>query len=422
MSDVVIVKRPVVASPAQKTPVAAVATLLATIGLGVFFWLSSARAAQNELEDSLPALATTTATDTQSVVPPAPLQAAAPVPAASGFFIPNSGPGTPVASIPTVRAATTFPPRSGYSTTSVPGIDPMLERQRAPALIVDLAQADMARFQGLGQTSQSDIQSDSGQDAQPESLPPIPMPPADGANSRPGTITVQTNNAGAITNAEAVAARISDRNLSDTERFSARVGGEESGVARARRMNGLNRLIPQGAVLGAVMETALNSDQPGFARALTQRDMYSFDGSAILIPAGSRLIGQYKSGVAQGASRLFVLWTRLIRPDGVSIELASPATDDLGRGGIGGKVNRHFLQKFGGAILTSVLSGGISAATASLSGGSTILVGSAGQASNLASQATQSAEIPPTITTRQGAMVRVFVARDLDFSRVGPAR
>ncbi|MEO7366216.1 MAG: TrbI/VirB10 family protein, partial [Sphingomicrobium sp.] len=190
-------------------------------------------------------------------------------------------------------------------------------------------------------------------------------------------------------------------------------------VARAKQITGLDRLVPQGAIIGAVMETALNSDLPGYARAVTQRDVYSFDGSAVLIPAGSRLIGQYKSGVAQGASRVFVLWTRLIRSDGVSIELASPAVDDLGRGGLGGKVNRHFLQRFGGAILTSVLSGGINAAAAALSGGSTIIVGSAGQAASLAGQATQSNEIPPTITTRQGASVRVFVARDLDFSRVG---
>ena len=410
MSDVLIVKRPVVASPTQKTPVAAVATLLATLGLGVFFWLSSARAAQGEREDSLPALATTTATDTQAVVPPAPTQAAAPA-AQGGFFIPNSGPVTLVPSTPTTSfAPSTFPPRSGYSTAPAPTIDPMLERQRAPALVVDLAQADMARFQGSGQATRSD----SGQDAPYVPLPPIPMPP--GESTSTGTGTASAPGASAGTNPA------NDRNLSDTERFAARVGGGETEVARARRMTGLDRLVPQGAVLGAVMETALNSDQPGFARALTQRDMYSFDGSAILIPAGSRLIGQYKSGVAQGASRLFVLWTRLIRPDGVSIELGSPATDDLGRGGLGGKVNRHFVQRFGGAILTSVLSGGISAATASLSGGSTILVGSANQASSLASQATQSADIPPTITTRQGAAVRVFVARDLDFTRVGPAR
>jgi len=406
MSEVVIVKRPVVASPAQKTPVAAAATLLASVGLGVFFWLSSARAAQNEREDSLPALAVTTATDTQGVVPAAPLPVAAPAPAAPGFFIPNSGPVTLVSSTPTTSVAPIqFPTRSGYS--NVPTVDPMLERQRAPALVVDLAQADLARLQGSGQATRSD----SGQDAPPDPLPPIPMPPDSAGNAAGGGAGVAAS-----------ASPTNDRNLSDTERFAARVGGEETEVARAQRMTGLDRLVPQGAVIGAVMETALNSDQPGFARALTQRDVFSFDGSAILIPAGSRLIGQYKSGVAQGASRLFVMWTRMIRPDGVSIELASPATDDLGRGGIGGKVNRHFVQRFGGAILTSVLSGGISSLAASRSGGSTVFVSGAGQASSLASQATQNADIPPTITTRQGALVRVFVARDLDFSRVGPAR
>ena len=399
MSDVLIVKRPVVAGEARKTPVAAAAAMLAFVGLVVFFWLSSARAAQAERDENLPALASTTVTDSQGVVPVAPPTAAA-APAPPPYFIPNSSPVTLVASPPpTGYASPTFPPRSGYSAT--PAIDPMIERQRAPALVVDMAQADIPRSPGSG----SAVRSDSGQDSGYVALPPIPMPPVTGGGG-----------------GGAAASPANDRNLSDTERFAARVGGAESEVAQAQRMTGLSRMIPQGAVIGAVMETALNSDQPGYARALTQRDMYSFDGSAILIPAGSRLIGQYKSGVAQGASRLFVLWTRLIRPDGVSIELASPATDDLGRGGIGGKVNRHFLQRFGGAILTSVLSGGISAATASLAGGSTILVGSANQASTLATQATQSADIPPTITTRQGAVVRVFVARDLDFARVGPAR
>jgi type IV secretion system protein VirB10 len=253
----------------------------------------------------------------------------------------------------------------------------MADRMRAPTLVVDLAQADPSR--------------------------------------QPGT-TVMTD--GGVRGPAPAA----NRNLSDTEQFSSRVGNEEVEVARASRMTGLDRLVPQGAVIGAVMESALNSDLPGFARATVQRNVYSFDGTAVLIPAGSRVIGQYKSGIAQGASRIFVLWTRLIRPDGVSIDLASPATDELGRAGVGGKVNRHFLQRFGGAILTSVLSGGISAAAAAASGGSTVIVGSAGQASSLAGQAAGNSDIPPTITTRQGANVRIFVARDLDFSAVGPAR
>ena len=213
-----------------------------------------------------------------------------------------------------------------------------------------------------------------------------------------------------------------DPGLSADERFAGRVENEESGSAKAQQMVNLDRTVPQGTIIAAVMETALNSDLPGYARAIIARDVRSFDGSTVLVPAGSRVIGQYKSGVALGASRVFVVWTRLIRPDGVTVSLGSPATDDLGRAGIGGKVNRHFLQRFGGAILTSVLTGGINAAAASFSRGSTVVVSSASEASNLASQAGRSADIPPTITTRQGARVRIFVARDLDFSRVGAVR
>ena len=377
MTEVVLVKRPQVAGIPRKTPVAVMAGTLGIFGLGVFLWLSEARAAQQENGSMLPPLATTTATPAPDA-PPA-LASPPPVAAQGAFFIPNSG---PVTLVPTTNQVQSQP--TGFATALSPRpapTDRMAERYRAPTLVVDLAQADPSRL--------------------------------------PGSPVMRSDSGAASTAGPGPAG---DRNLSDTERFSARVGGEEVEVATARRMTDLDRMVPQGAIIGAVMETALNSDLPGFARAIVQRDVRSFDGSAVLIPAGSRIIGQYKSGIAQGASRVFVLWTRLIRPDGVSIDLASPAVDELGRGGIGGKVNRHFLQRFGGAILTSVISGGISAAAASLSGGSTVIVGSASQATGLASQATQSPDIPPTITTRQGATVRIFVARDLDFSRVGPAQ
>lgn len=383
MNETLIVNRPAIAALPRKAPVVVVATTFAALGLGVFLWLSDARAAQFDQDSSLPPLAT-------SATPAAPTplteesQPVAPVTIPTGLLIPNSGPVTLVATPSTSPTRLTgFEPAIARPART----DTMNERLRAPTLVVDLAQADPQRG--------------------------------------PGSVEIRSDSGGLSTSTTVVAPVAGpavDRNLSDTERFASRVGGEEVQVAQAQRMTGLDRLVPQGAVIGAVMETALNSDQPGFARGLIQRDVRSFDGSAVMIPAGSRVIGQYKSGVAQGASRIFVLWTRLIRPDGVSIDLASPATDDLGRGGIGGKVNRHFLQRFGGAILTTVLSAGLNAAAASRSGGSTIFVGSAGEANSLASQATGSSDIPPTITTRQGAAVRIFVARDLDFSRVGPAR
>lgn len=384
MTESIIVKRPAVAAEPKRTPLALIVGGFVILGLFVFLWLSSARAAMQD-GDILPPLAapggTPAAEPLRSGGPVEPAQAAA----ASAAFVPMAPPVTLVAAQPMRQSG--FEP--AISSPNPPA-DAMRDRLRAPALVVDLAQN-----RAQGGPGATIVRSDSGEE-RVISGSATTVAPAPGATP--------------------------DRNLSDTERFSERVGGEEVEVAVARQMGSLDRLVPQGAIVGAVMETALNSDLPGYARAVVQRDVRSFDGSAVLIPAGSRVIGQYKSGVAQGASRIFVLWTRLIRPDGVTINLASPAVDDLGRGGIGGKVNRHFLQRFGGAILTSVLSAGINAAAASASGGSTILVGSAGQASSLATQATQNNDIPPTITTRQGASVRIFVARDLDFSRVGPAR
>ncbi len=407
MTDIVAVRRPQVAQTTRKSSPALIIAGLLVLGLSIVLWLSAARAAQNDAASSLPALTTTIATDPAQTPSSEAPSTAQQDPAPGSFFVPRSSPVTLNATPPTAA-----PARSGYApsvviplTNPAPPVDPMRERMRAPALIVDLAQADTRSPVGVVQ-----VRSDSGQ---------IEDEPAVSVSSSTTSTSQSPATQGTI--GTPVGGGAAPSGLSDTERFATRIGNEEVEVAEARQLDRLDRLVPQGAVIGAVMETALNSDLPGFARAIISREVRSFDGSAILIPPGSRVIGQYKSGIAQGASRVFVVWTRLIRPDGVSIELASPATDDLGRAGIGGKVNSHFIQRFGGAILTSVLSGAINAATASLSRGS-IYVSSASEASSLASQAGRSSDIPPTITTRQGATVRIFVARDLDFSRVGPAR
>lgn len=193
----------------------------------------------------------------------------------------------------------------------------------------------------------------------------------------------------------------------------------ETPPVRASMLRNPASVVPEGAMIPAVLETALNSDLPGYARALVSRDVRGFDGTAVLVPRGSRLIGQYRSALAQGQSRVFVLWTRLIRPDGASIQLASPGTDDLGRAGMNGQVDRHFFQRFGGAILLSVINAG----AASLADGSAtqIVIGSSQQAANVASSAVP-INIPPTVRTPQGSPIRVFVARDLDFSSVGAPR
>ena len=98
--------------------------------------------------------------------------------------------------------------------------------------------------------------------------------------------------------------------------FANRIGGVGGGTARATAMVNPSTTITQGTLIPAILETAINTDVPGFARAVVSQDVRSFDGKRLLIPRSSRLIGQYQSGVQQDQRRAYVIWTRLIRPDG----------------------------------------------------------------------------------------------------------
>jgi type IV secretion system protein VirB10 len=174
--------------------------------------------------------------------------------------------------------------------------------------------------------------------------------------------------------------------------------------------------VPQGTVIPAVLETALDSNRPGFVRAIVSRDVRSFDGTRVLIPRGSRLFGEYKSDLGTGQQRVFVQWQKLTRPDGVQIALDSPAADPLGRAGIGGKVNTHFWTRLGNALLQSTLDVGVGLATRSAGGGSTVVLGLPGATQTLIQP--QQENLKPTVTVKHGTSVSVFVARDLDFSTV----
>jgi type IV secretion system protein VirB10 len=142
----------------------------------------------------------------------------------------------------------------------------------------------------------------------------------------------------------------------------------------------------------------------------------------VLIPRGSKLIGQYRSGMAYGQTRAFVVWSRILTPDGVSIDVGgSPGTDPLGRGGLSGETDTHFFERFGSSILLSVLTAGLNLATQT-SSNTAIIIGSPVQASSLATMAPQGANIPVTIKVMQGTPLEVFLVRDLDFSDIQAAR
>jgi type IV secretion system protein VirB10 len=228
----------------------------------------------------------------------------------------------------------------------------------------------------------------------------------------------------AVAVAAAPQASAADLKASADERFAARVAEGGVDVAQASHIGDTRLMISQGTVIPAVLETGINSDVPGFVRAVVSRDVRGFDGSTVLVPRGSKLIGQYRSGVATGQSRAFVVWSRLLTPQGVSIDIGSPAVDAQGQGGVSGETNSHFLKRFGAAILMSVLNAGLSAAVNATNPSRTsIQIGSPQQATSVAGQALQrDLDTPTTITVPAGTPIRAFVARDLDFSAVASAR
>ncbi|HEY1606226.1 MAG TPA: TrbI/VirB10 family protein [Allosphingosinicella sp.] len=188
------------------------------------------------------------------------------------------------------------------------------------------------------------------------------------------------------------------------------------GRVRAGVFANRSATVPEGTLIPAVLETAFDSTRPGLARAIVSRDIRGFDGTRILIPRGSRLIGEYRSDVANGQKRALITWTRMIRPDGTTIAIDSPAADTLGRGGISGHYNSHFLERFAGAILQTALDIGANFGTRAVSGNNVIILpntttGSAAFASLLPQN-----RIVPTLTVPAGTSISIFVAHDLDFT------
>jgi type IV secretion system protein VirB10 len=194
------------------------------------------------------------------------------------------------------------------------------------------------------------------------------------------------------------------------------LAGAAAGSTRARSGILANRsnTVPQGTLIPAVLETAFDSTRPGFARAIVSRDVRGFDGSKVLIPRGSRLIGDYQSDVSPGQRRAVISWTRLIRPDGAVIALDSPAVDPLGRGGVHASVNSHFPERVFGALLQSTLQIGTMLAARAASG--SVILALPNSVQGVAGPQLTPATIVPTLKVPAATSISVFAARDLEFA------
>ena len=202
----------------------------------------------------------------------------------------------------------------------------------------------------------------------------------------------------------------------DSTRLSALLRPAMMSATRAQLLPQRRLLLAKGTFIDCTLETAIDSTLPGMTTCITATDTFSADGTVVLLPRGTELIGQTRGEVRQGMARVFVIWTQARTPSGVVVRLDSPATDSLGRSGLTGTVDRHFWERFGAALLISTLTGVIQS-RAENSVGAVVIDPTASE--DVLTQALRSAQdIAPTIKVPNGQRIEVLVARDVDFRSV----
>lgn len=194
--------------------------------------------------------------------------------------------------------------------------------------------------------------------------------------------------------------------------------------ASAAFLGDLRFRILKATVIQGVTESAIDSDLPGIIRGHVTEDVYGEQGDFPLIRNGDKLVGEYRSGdIRAGQTRLFVVWTRLTLQDGTTVNLDSGGSDPLGRAGMTGNVNQHFMARYGSAMLMSMIGAG--AATVGVNPNdeyNSATIYRQGVATSFAQTARgelqQTAGIQNTIQPPQGTPITILVNRDISFEDV----
>lgn len=291
-------------------------------------------------------------------------------------FEPARQPAPPLATAPEVKLPTPV-----VAPQSAPPEDPMLDAaRRAPVMAFGAQRGSQNRPQTAGVPADA-------------STSYVPLNAARGSFNGPGE--------------------------NEDQRFGRMMTPTRLEGSRAGTLGNRDFIIAMGTSIPCILETALSSDQPGFASCVINRDVLSDNSRVVLMEKGTQVIGEYRGGLRRGQARLFVLWNRAKTPKGVIITLASPATDALGRAGMNGYVDTHWWERFGSALLLSIVGDAANYAQGQLQQGDIQVQNSANAGQQAATIAVeQSINIPPTLEKHQGELVSIFVARDLDFSSV----
>lgn len=202
--------------------------------------------------------------------------------------------------------------------------------------------------------------------------------------------------------------------------FEDNVSAFKAGKAHKLPVNA-NLLLAKGTFIQCSLRTKLVSTVAGNLGCIVANDVYSANGTVLLIEKGSTVFGEFRSGqIQQGEERLFVVWSEIRTPKNIVINVNSGATDELGGSGIPGYVDNHFWQRFGNAIMLSMITDSTSALSTQLAKRGTFQPTDTVQAGSDIAQSIleKTINIPPTLYKNQGDLVGIFVARDIDFSDV----
>ena len=194
--------------------------------------------------------------------------------------------------------------------------------------------------------------------------------------------------------------------------FSARSAG---------RLPDLDYLLKTGTTIPCAPVTKINTTFQGLVICRLTNDIYSANGNTLLLERGATATGQQTQSLLNGQARVFVLWTRIDNPSGVTIDIDSPAAGQLGASGIEASVDNHFWKRFGTAILISLIDdvSGFIIARESARGDGASFSSTTGSGSELSTEILeQQANIPPTGVVNNAKVINIIVARDVSFDSV----
>ena len=206
--------------------------------------------------------------------------------------------------------------------------------------------------------------------------------------------------------------------------FGGQLQGSATPRVAASMLGNRSLTLPKGTAFTCALKTKVISAVSGLVGCQVQRNVFSDDGRVLLIERGSHLDGEYRiASVRPGTVRIPVLWTRVRTPLGVTVDIESPGTGQLGESGIDGYVDNRWGERIGAAMLLSLIDDSVKLViqnqSSDTSANTVVLPSTTANTSKLAEKVLDSTiNIPPLIYQNQGGIVGIYVARDVDFSSV----